>query len=94
MPALDIYTEMEMSAPLDGRAADRDIGQRITRLQARITSDRRCVEALQAHLATASGDDERAALAARVAFLTNEVAQHEVELTFWVARLEGRQPGR
>jgi hypothetical protein len=37
---------------------------------------------------------EDAALAARVAFLHNDGAQHEVEMTFWMARHERLQPGR
>ena len=75
----------------DERAAAAALGARITRLQARITADRRRVEALQTQIADASGAENAAALAACVVYLENDLAQHEVELAWWVARLEALQ---
>ena len=58
----------------------RAIADRIVHLQTWITAHRRRLERLHAH------HDDRADQ------LQNEIAQHEFELNYWVARLELLQP--
>ena len=84
-----VQAEEAMVARPAGTNEHRDIANRIVRLQTRITSDRRRLEALQA-----STFPQAEARAERVADLQNEIAQHEFELHYWVARLELLQPGR
>jgi hypothetical protein len=94
MHALYLSADLATLELPDERGEAVALGQRITRLQARITLDRRRVAALHAQIADASGDREGAVLAARVVYLENDIAQHEVELAWWVARLEDLQPRR
>ena len=94
MHALYLSADLATLELPDERGEAVALGQRITRLQARITADRRRVATLHAQRAAASGAADAAALAARVVYLENDLAQHEVELAWWVARLEARQPGR
>ena len=82
MHALYLSADLATLEPSEERGEAVALGQRITRLQARITSDRRRVAALHAQIADASGDRESAALAARVAYLENDLAQHDVELAW------------
>ena len=84
-----VPAEVAMGAGPAGTNEHRDIANRIVQLQTRITSDRRRLEALHA-----STFPQAEARAERVADLQNEIAQHEFELHYWVARLELLQPGR
>jgi hypothetical protein len=91
MHALYQSADLATLDPPDDRNDAVALGARITRLQARITADRRRVDALQTQIADASGAENAAALAACVVYLENDLAQHEVELAWWVARLEALQ---
>ena len=87
MRTRQVPAEVAMVARPAGTNEHREIANRIVRLQTRITSERRRLEAL--HASTFPQEAERAE---RVAYLENDLAQHEFELHYWVARLELLQP--
>jgi hypothetical protein len=75
--------------PSEGTIDYRAIARRIVWLQTQLTATRRRLEALQAHPSSAG---HHADLAARVAALQTDLAQHEFEIKYWVARLDLLQP--
>ena len=81
--------DVAMVIPSEGTTEYRDIAHRIVCLQTQMRATRRRLEALQAHTSNASQHDD---LAARVASLQTDLAQHEFEIKYWVARLDLLQP--
>jgi uncharacterized coiled-coil protein SlyX len=98
MRTLHIYDELATLAPTEGTDEYREVAKRIVRLQERITNQRRDVEQLEVLLAGAKAasfrnEDDIADMTRRLDYLKNDTAQHEVEMTFWVSRLDQfRQP--
>ena len=85
MQTPQVQNDVATVAPPEGTTDYRDIAQRIVWLQTQLTSKRRRLEALHAQPVTACHHDD---LAARVACLQTDLAQHEFEIHYWVSRLE------
>ena len=83
-----VQAELVIVARPAGTNEHREIANRIVQLQTRITSDRRYLAALQASTVLQSEDR-----AERLAYLHNDIAQHEFEMYYWISRLELLQPG-
>ncbi len=80
MEPQQVHDDVATVAPSARTTEHCEIADRIVHLQTWITANRRRLERLRAH------HDDRAER------LQNEIAQHEFELNYWVARLELLQP--
>ena len=96
MHAMHIHDPLPTLKRPVGTDEYRAIANRIVRLQERITNERRDIERLEALIAGANAasfrnEDDLADMTQRLGYLKNNVAQHQIELDFYVSRLERLQ---